>query len=94
MGRYRDTLHADIPGARAALRELLTGPIWYAHGPDGSYTLRGQTRVGALFPATGVTLASPRGFERYAGCPSTGTRLASHRGFELYTGQLSLPWAA
>jgi site-specific DNA recombinase len=63
-GRYKDTLRADIPGARAALRQLLTGPIWFKHGADGSYTLRGESRVGALLlPATSVKVASPRRFE-------------------------------
>ena len=52
-------VYADVPLARQALRKRPAGPI-ECH-PDGK--LRGGTKVGPLFAAVDLAVASPRGFE-------------------------------
>jgi DNA invertase Pin-like site-specific DNA recombinase len=62
ISQFRSLLRDNVPRARQALGKLLDGPIWVTPTIDG-YTFRGNTRVGALLPATSVRGASPRGFE-------------------------------
>jgi len=61
--QWRDTLANETPRARAALRELLAGPIRFVPQRTGSYELRGSTPLGALLFGPGgtrVKMASPR----------------------------------
>lgn len=64
MGRYKDALHADIPGARAALREL-------AGGAQSVRSRAGQqlrpARADRAVPRNWRNdMASPRGFVHHA----------------------------
>lgn len=66
----RLSLYADVARGRQVLQQLLVGPLTFkAEGAE--YNLQGATRLAALFAAepstTAIRLASPRGFEHYAG---------------------------
>lgn len=62
--RFRDTMRADVPGARRALRELLDGPLTFnpvmVEGKK-AYAFEGRTRIGALLDPLYLKMASPRG---------------------------------
>jgi hypothetical protein len=66
MGKFQDLMHADVPLARQALRKLLVGPIKCTPViRDGrrDYTIRGETKLGALLPTARVTLVPRKGLE-------------------------------
>jgi hypothetical protein len=66
MGKFQDLMHADVPLARQALRKLLVGPIKCTPViRDGrrDYTIRGETKLGALLPTASVTLVPRKGLE-------------------------------
>jgi site-specific DNA recombinase len=56
-------LRSDTRKARRALDKLLDGPIEFIPGSGKGYTIRGNTRLGALLPPASTLVASPRGFE-------------------------------
>ena len=64
--RFAETLLADVPRARQALRELLVGPLTFRPVVvDGkkTYAFEGRTKVGVLLDPLYLEVASPRGFE-------------------------------
>ncbi len=68
--RFKDTLHADVAGARQALRRLLVEPLTFKPimgGRNWAYAFEGRTRVGALLDPVYMEMASPMGFALYAG---------------------------
>ena len=65
--RFKDTLRADVPRARQALRQLLVEPL-LTFNPvmvDGkkAFAFEGRTQVGALLDPLCMEVALPRGLE-------------------------------
>jgi hypothetical protein len=67
LPQLNEVLLSDVTRARRALRKLLVGRIRFEPVGERGYRLRWELRLNGLIDQGYISLASPRGFEPYAG---------------------------